>query len=99
ITLARAADAGLSAYGEMVDILASEGNFKAAHELEAEWNALATQASLTLLCGYASAHFAVAERETMSKVCAAHTRVETDAGDALGQWLLESDDKAIRCAS
>ena len=81
----------------MVDILAAEGNFAAAHDLEAAWNALSERVSLTLLCGYASAHFALGNRETMSMICAAHTRVDTDAGDALGRWLVDGAD-AIRCA-
>jgi MEDS: MEthanogen/methylotroph, DcmR Sensory domain len=87
--LAAAAPLGVSAYGELVDILAAEGNFTAARELEAAWNELIAEGSLTLLCGYSSAHFAPSgNRGAMSAVCAAHTRVETDSSDALGRWLL-----------
>ena len=47
----------LYAYGEMVDILAEQARFDTAHELEMLWNQLAARESITLLCGYASAHF------------------------------------------
>src|SRR5262245_4563309 len=36
--LASAAPLGVSVYGELVDILAAEGNFAAAEDLEAAWN-------------------------------------------------------------
>jgi MEDS: MEthanogen/methylotroph, DcmR Sensory domain len=98
-TLAAASNAGLSVYGEMVDILAAERNFPAAEALEAAWNELTSRVSMTLLCGYASAHFAVAERECMSTICAAHSRVDTDSRDALGRWLLDNRDDAMSFAS
>jgi hypothetical protein len=83
--------AGLKVYGEMVDILAAERNFTAACELEVCWNDLAMRESFTLLCGYASAHFASRnQRESLATVCTAHTSVRTDATDALGSWLVRS---------
>jgi hypothetical protein len=84
-----ASPVGVSAYGEMVDILASEGNFTAAQELERVWNELASEVSFTLLCGYSSAHFAsVHHRDAMMAICAAHSKVRTDSSDALGRWLV-----------
>ena len=55
--LCRESAAGLTIYGEMVDILAAQGNFIAAEHLEALWNTLSTECSLRLLCGYSSSHF------------------------------------------
>jgi len=79
----------LNAYGEMVDILAEQGRFDAAHELEILWNRLAATESITLLCGYASAHFGDArDAEALHRICRAHTGVHADAGDLLGTWLL-----------
>lgn len=84
-----AASGGLTAYGEMVDVLASEGNFTAAQDLELAWNELASEVSLTLLCGYSSAHFAsIQDRDAMTAICAAHSKVHTDSSDALGRWLV-----------
>ena len=77
------------AYGEMVDILAEQARFDAAHELEILWNQLAARESFTLLCGYASAHFGdVRDAEALHRICRAHTAVHADAGDLLGTWLL-----------
>ena len=44
-------------YGEMVDVLAARGNYKAAHQLEELWNVLGRRECYTLFCGYASGHF------------------------------------------
>jgi hypothetical protein len=79
----------LYAYGEMVDILAEQGRFDAAHELEMLWNGLAAKESFTLLCGYASAHFGDArDAEALHRICRAHTRAHAADGDLLGTWLL-----------
>ena len=40
------------AYGEMVDLLASEGNVEGAIQLEGLWNELADRYQYSLLCGY-----------------------------------------------
>jgi hypothetical protein len=85
-----ATPAGLCAYGEMVDILASEDNLAGACALERAWNELAAESSFTLLCGYAAAHFATTTepRGAIVEICAAHSQVRTDASDALGHWLV-----------
>jgi hypothetical protein len=82
------APVGVSAYGEMVDVLAAEGNFEAAQALEHAWNELAGEASFKLLCGYSSAHFAEMGRHALAGICAAHSTVRTDSSDALGRWLV-----------
>ena len=79
----------LHAYGEMVDILAEQALFKTAHELEILWNQLVARESLTLLCGYASAHFGDArDAEALRRICRAHTGILADASDLLGTWLV-----------
>jgi hypothetical protein len=78
-------------YGEMVDILAEEGNFAAVHELESLWCELGTRLPFTLLCGYASAHFAApGANGMMRRVCHLHHRVERREHDLLANWLLET---------
>ncbi len=85
-----ASPAGLSVYGEMVDLLAAEGEFDAATSLEACWNGLAAEALFTLLCGYSSAHFtSTAHRDQLAAICGCHESVRTDSADALGQWLVD----------
>jgi hypothetical protein len=79
----------LHVYGEMVDILAEQGRYDTAHELETLWNQLAARESFTLLCGYASAHFGDArDAEALHRICRAHTGVHADDRDLLGTWLL-----------
>jgi len=82
---------GLRIYGEMVDLLAEEGNLEAAQELEELWNGLAERYSFTLLCGYAAAHFTDPRTaRALRGICDAHTRVDTTRRDALGNWVLQS---------
>ena len=89
-TVARLSKFGrLYVYGEMVDILAEQARFDTAHELEMLWNQLAARESITLLCGYASAHFGdVRDAEALHRICRAHTGVQADEADLLGTWLL-----------
>jgi hypothetical protein len=73
-----------------VDILAEEGNFGAALCLESLWNDLAARVSFTLLCGYASAHFASAETAQLLRgICAQHSHVAVAPEDAMAQWVLD----------
>ena len=80
---------GLTVYGEMVDILAAQGNFSGAEQLEALWNNLSTECSFRLLCGYASAHFGD-ERTArhLHRICEMHTGASAGAADLLASWLL-----------
>ena len=88
-SLCRESAAGLTAYGEMVDILAAQGNFIAAEHLEALWNALSTECSFRLLCGYSSSHFDD-DRSVghLDRIDAQHTNPGARATDPLGSWLL-----------
>jgi len=80
---------GLTIYGEMVDILAAQGNFTAAERLEELWNDLGAQSSFRLLCGYAAAHFGDEQTAPhLNAVCAAHTGAGARATDLLATWLL-----------
>jgi MEDS: MEthanogen/methylotroph, DcmR Sensory domain len=78
--------AHVSAYGELVDVLASHREFDAAARLEGLWNDLAEQVSFRLMCGYSAAHFVDGGAERLRVVCGAHTHVH--ANDPLGAWLL-----------
>lgn len=88
--LAAASPARLRIYGEMVDILASDGQFAAVDALEGCWNALLPRVDARLLCGYASAHFAVGDRTQLLSVCHAHSHVRTGGDDSLGAWLVRT---------
>jgi hypothetical protein len=72
--------AGLTAYGEMVDILAADGNFIAAEHLEELWNSLSANCSFRLLCGYSSAHFADRRNARhLQQICGLHTNATPQA--------------------
>jgi DcmR-like sensory protein len=76
-------------YGEMVDLLAEQMEFGAVITLEQLWNELSRTTSFTLLCGYASAHFApIAASGLLRDVCSCHDRVVQDQSDLLGSWVL-----------
>jgi hypothetical protein len=78
-------------YGEMVDILAEEGNFLGVYQLEMLWTTLGERMPFTLLCGYGSAHFAAPTAGgRLRHVCALHQRVERHDHDLLANWLLEN---------
>ena len=66
-------NAPIYAYGEMVDILCDEGNFKGAQELEDIWHEFLVQHQVTLLCGYTLQNFRNREtNEHFLKACQAH---------------------------
>ncbi len=87
--IAGAGAKGITIYGEMVDVLAAQGNFAGAERLEALWNELASGGSFRLLCGYSSAHFGD-ERTTvhLHAICGAHTAARARKSDLLASWLL-----------
>ena len=77
-------------YGEMVDILAVEGNFDGAVALEDLWNAAASVAPFALMCGYLAPHFTAAGgQDTMRAICSRHSHVEKHQSDMLATWLLK----------
>ena len=87
--LCRESKAGLTIYGEMVDILAAQGNFIAAEHLESLWNTLSTECSFRLLCGYSSSHFGDERTgKHLDRICQLHTDSGSRATDLLGSWLL-----------
>jgi hypothetical protein len=84
--------AGLRIYGELVEVLAEEGNFDGARELEELWNELRVKHPFTLLCGYSAAHFAGPRTApALRAICDLHTRVQRNASDLLGSWLLNDE--------
>jgi hypothetical protein len=79
----------LRIYGEMVDILAAQGDFGAALQLEQLWNDLGSAYSFTLLCGYTACHFGDARTASILRdICAAHTHAAAKPADLLASWLL-----------
>lgn len=85
-------------YGEMVDVLAARGNYKAAHQLEELWNRLGRRESYTLFCGYASGHFGDPKTaKVLADICASHSHLHRKTDDLLAEFLLEQNDvKASR---
>ena len=80
---------GVAAYGEMVDILAAQGNFQGAEQLEALWNELSRTCSFRLLCGYSATHFGDERTDAhLHGICAAHDGASARATDLLSTWLL-----------
>jgi hypothetical protein len=88
--ICRGARARARIYGEMVNILAEEGNYRGAEELEDLWNQLGARCSFSLLCGYDSAHFAAPDAgDALRHICSRHTRVLQNSADLLADWLLQ----------
>jgi hypothetical protein len=87
--LAGESRAGLSVYGEMVDLLVAQGNFAGAGRLEASWNELSQTCSFRLLCGYTAAHFGD-ESTTghLHAICGMHGSSSARSTDLLATWLL-----------
>ena len=80
-------------YGEMVDVLAARGNYKAAHQLEELWNDLGRRESYTLFCGYASGHFGDPKTaKALADICSSHSHLHRKGGDLLAEYLLEQSD-------
>lgn len=76
-------------YGELVELLAEEGDLRAAQHLEQLWNELADRHRFTLLCGYSAPHFAdMRTLPALHAICRAHHRVQTNTSDLLGSWLV-----------
>lgn len=87
--LSRASAGRLRIYGEMVELLAEEGNYPAAIQLEQLWNELAAQTSFSLLCGYSAAHFAGPDAgSALADICRCHAHATAHGIDPLGEFLL-----------
>jgi hypothetical protein len=79
----------LRIYGEMVDVLVAQGNYKAALELEGFWNDLATRHPFTLLCGYTAGHFGDPHNAAdLRRICEEHSAVAVDPEDVLASFLV-----------
>jgi hypothetical protein len=93
-TLARRLRSGgrtLRAYGEMVDLLAGEGDYRGAQQLEGLWNELREREPFTLFCGYSAVNFGDPRTSTaLRHICRSHSRVRSNPLDALGAYLLQS---------
>jgi hypothetical protein len=62
------------AYGEMVDLLARDGNMEGAMLVEELWNELAAKHAYSLLCGYSLDNFLHEPgAEDLKRVCSHHT--------------------------
>ena len=82
-------------YGEMVDVLAARGKYKAAHQVEELWNALGRRESFTLFCGYASGHFGDPKTaRALNEICDAHSHLHRKKDDLLAEFLLDHRDGA-----
>ena len=83
--------APLRVYGEMVNVLAAVGEYRAAHELEELWNDLGRRSAFRLFCGYAAAHFGDPRNlEALRRICASHSQVLSSPHDVLGSFLLHA---------
>jgi len=80
---------GVRVYGELVDLLAEEGNLTGAVALERLWNDHLSSRSFTLMCGYSSTHFGhPLTRSALHEICACHSRIDTADDDPLGSFLI-----------
>ncbi|HYE87762.1 MAG TPA: MEDS domain-containing protein [Vicinamibacterales bacterium] len=87
-------------YGEMVDVLAAQGKYKAAHLLEVLWNRLGRREHFTLFCGYASGHFGDPKTaKALADICASHGHVHRKREDLLAEYLLDQHDPAADTAA
>lgn len=80
----------LRAYGDLVDSLASDGDFTGAQQLENLWNRLAATDRFTLLCGYSAVNFGNPQSaKALRQICRCHSEVRTAPADDLGNWLVD----------
>jgi hypothetical protein len=83
---------GVRIYGEMVELLAEEGDLHGAQLVERLWNELSDRQPFSLLCGYSAAHFTDAHAlPALHAICGAHSRVQQDTSDLLGNWLISRE--------
>jgi hypothetical protein len=81
----------LRIYGEMVDLLALDADFRAAQRLEELWNELGERQSLTLFCGYSAVNFGDPRTaEALRRICDSHSHVRSNPRDLLGSFLLRT---------
>jgi hypothetical protein len=84
-------DRHLRIYGEIVDLLAAEGDYRSAQQLEEFWNELGRRESFTLFCGYAAVNFGdPGTAAALEQICRSHSRVRSNPRDVLGTFLLHA---------
>jgi len=72
----RGRDLRVRAFGEMVDLLWSDGNGAAVVALEEMWNRIAPRAPFLLFCAYGIAHFGdQADAQRLNEICRQHGHV------------------------
>jgi hypothetical protein len=87
----------LRVYGEMVDILAAEGDYRSALRLEEFWNDLRSSERFILFCGYSAVNFgSPAAADALQQTCRAHTHVRTNPRDVLAAFLLQASSSSQR---
>lgn len=75
----------------MVDVLAAEGEFSAALELEEIWNELGALQQFTLFCGYSAVHFGnPVTSAALRSICDAHSHVQSNSQDMLATFLVSA---------
>jgi hypothetical protein len=90
----------LRIYGEMVNLLAGEGDFKGAKDLEELWNELGEREPFTLFCGYSTVHFGDPRTgPALREICRTHNHVYTDPRDILSTFLLDASGHTVARAS
>jgi hypothetical protein len=78
-------------YGEIVDLLAVQGDFAGARHLEDLWNNLQRRTPFTLFCGYASENFGdPLSASSLRSICRTHSHSTANASDLLGSFLLRT---------
>jgi len=63
------------AFGEMVALLARQGNFKAAIQLEQLWNELQNKHEFSLFCAYSLNTFSAESSKVLIDICGHHSQV------------------------
>lgn len=75
-------------YGELVDLLAAEGEFSSVELLENLWNDLCDEFEFALFCGYSAANFGdPRSAESLRSICRSHSIVRANSLDLLGSFL------------
>jgi hypothetical protein len=84
-------DRHLRVYGEMVDVLAMEGDFRASLQLEALWDELMASVPFDLLCGYSAVNFGnPRSADALRRIGAAHGHLRANRRDLLATFLLRT---------
>jgi hypothetical protein len=79
----------LRAYAELVDVLATEGDYRTALEVEELLEDLGERVPFTLLCGYSAVNFGNPRYgEVLRAICARHSGVRANPRDILASFLL-----------